>query len=53
MRRGKGGGLRIGADLDFWRIEAGRSIRLRAEMKLPGKGWLQFQVDRNPPCAAN
>jgi uncharacterized protein YbjT (DUF2867 family) len=48
MRRGKGGGLRIGEALDFWRIEAveaGRSIRLRAEMKLPGKGWLQFQVE--------
>jgi hypothetical protein len=40
--------LRIGEALDFWRIEAvedGRSIRLRAEMKLPGKGWLQFQVE--------
>jgi Protein of unknown function (DUF2867) len=34
--------------LDFWRIEAleaGRLLRLRAEMKLPGKGWLQFQVE--------
>ena len=40
--------MRIGEALDFWRIEAvedGRSIRLRAEMKLPGKGWLQFQVE--------
>jgi uncharacterized protein YbjT (DUF2867 family) len=48
MRRGKGGGLRIGQVLDFWRIEAleaGRLLRLRAEMKLPGKGWLQFQVE--------
>jgi hypothetical protein len=48
MRRGKGGGLRIGEVLDFWRIEAletGRLLRLRAEMKLPGKGWLQFQVE--------
>jgi hypothetical protein len=48
MRRGKGGCLRIGEMLDFWRIEAleaGRLLRLRAEMKLPGKGWLQFQVE--------
>ena len=48
MRRARGDTLRIGETLDFWRIEAveaGRSIRLRAEMKLPGKGWLQFQVE--------
>jgi uncharacterized protein YbjT (DUF2867 family) len=48
MRRGKAGCLRIGEMLDFWRIEAleaGRLLRLRAEMKLPGKGWLQFQVE--------
>jgi uncharacterized protein YbjT (DUF2867 family) len=48
MRRGRGASLRIGEALDFWRIEAveaGRSIRLRGEMKLPGKGWLQFQVE--------
>ncbi|HLA98409.1 MAG TPA: SDR family oxidoreductase [Anaerolineales bacterium] len=39
--------LRVGDALDFWRVEAlesGRSLRLRAEMKLPGKAWLQFQV---------
>jgi Protein of unknown function (DUF2867) len=48
MRRGKAGGLRLGEALDFWRIEAvevGRLLRLRAEMKLPGKAWLQFQVE--------
>ena len=40
--------MRIGEVVDFWRIEAvevGRLLRLRAEMKLPGKGWLQFQVE--------
>ncbi|UCH61306.1 MAG: SDR family oxidoreductase [Anaerolineales bacterium] len=39
--------LRVGDALDFWRVEAlepGRSLRLRAEMKVPGKAWLQFQV---------
>jgi len=33
--------------LDFWRVEAvepGRSLRLRAEMKVPGRAWLQFEV---------
>ena len=39
--------LRIGDALDFWRVEAlepGRLVRLRAEMKLPGRAWLQFRV---------
>lgn len=38
--------LRVGESLDFWRVEAvepGRLLRLRAEMKVPGKAWLQFQ----------
>jgi uncharacterized protein YndB with AHSA1/START domain len=39
--------LRIGDALDFWRVEAlepGRLLRLRAEMKVPGKAWLQYDV---------
>jgi hypothetical protein len=39
--------LRMGDALDFWRVETvipGRLLRLRAEMKLPGQGWLQFEV---------
>ena len=39
--------LRVGDALDFWRVEAvepGRLLRLRAEMKVPGKAWLQLQV---------
>ena len=39
--------LRIGDALDFWRVEAaepGHLLRLRAEMKVPGKAWLQFKV---------
>ena len=38
---------RVGDALDFWRVEAvepGRLLRLRAEMKLPGKAWLQFEA---------
>jgi hypothetical protein len=39
--------LRVGDALDFWRVEAvepGRSLRLRAEMKVPGEAWLQFRA---------
>lgn len=38
--------LRVGESLDFWRVEEikpGRLLRLRAEMKVPGKAWLEFQ----------
>ena len=41
--------LRVGDALDFWRVEAlepGRLVRLRAEMKLPGRAWLQFRCRR-------
>jgi hypothetical protein len=37
----------IGDTLDFWRVEAyepGRRLRLAAEMKLPGRAWLEFDV---------
>ena len=40
--------LRVGDVIDFWRVESLRQdamLLLRAEMKLPGKAWLQFNVD--------
>jgi uncharacterized protein YbjT (DUF2867 family) len=40
--------LSVGDRLDFWRVEElypGKRILLRAEMKLPGKAWLEFVVD--------
>jgi uncharacterized protein YbjT (DUF2867 family) len=40
--------LRVGDAVDFWRVEAlepGQLVRLRAEMKLPGRAWLQFEVE--------
>ena len=48
MRRGRRdpAELRVGDALDFWRVEAvapGSSIRLRAEMKVPGRAWLEFR----------
>lgn len=39
--------LRPGDALDFWRVEEARtnvSLRLRAEMKVPGRAWLQFEA---------
>jgi hypothetical protein len=39
--------LRVGESLDFWRVEdvvENHLLRLRAEMKLPGKAWLQFET---------
>lgn len=39
--------LRVGDVVDFWRVEAvepNKLLRLRAEMKLPGRGWLQFEI---------
>ncbi len=43
--------LRVGDALDFWRVEVvepGHKILLRAEMKLPGQGWLQFEANPGP-----
>ncbi len=40
--------LRVGDVIDFWRVEDLKPdalLLLRAEMKLPGKAWLQFNID--------
>ena len=40
--------VRVGDILDFWRVEAveqNHKLRLRAEMKVPGRAWLQFEVE--------
>ncbi|MEV6259944.1 SDR family oxidoreductase [Streptomyces sp. NPDC051784] len=47
LRRGRRDAqrLRVGDSLDFWRveeIERGRLLRLRAEMRMPGLGWLEM-----------
>jgi uncharacterized protein YbjT (DUF2867 family) len=52
LRRGRRSakGLRIGDAVDFWRVEAyesDRLLRLRAEMRLPGRAWLQFEARAN------
>lgn len=53
MRRGRpvGRDLRVGDALDFWRVETyepDRRLRLAAEMKLPGRAWLEFRVGPAP-----
>jgi uncharacterized protein YbjT (DUF2867 family) len=50
VRRGRRDPERLvpGDALDFWRVEAiepDRLLRLSAEMRLPGRAWLQFEVD--------
>jgi len=50
MRRGRRDPeeLAVGDALDFWRVEAyepDRRLRLQAEMKLPGRAWLEFEVE--------
>jgi uncharacterized protein YbjT (DUF2867 family) len=40
--------IAVGDALDFWRVEAfepARLLRLTAEMKVPGRAWLQFEVE--------
>jgi len=49
MRRGRRDPERllVGDTLDCWRVELiqpGRRLRLAAEMKLPGRAWLEFEV---------
>ncbi len=49
MRRGRADPevLAPGDELDWWRVESfepDHLLRLRAEMKVPGRAWLQFEV---------
>lgn len=48
-RRGRSSAktLRVGDTVDFWRVEAlepDRRLRLVAEMRVPGRAWLEFEV---------
>jgi uncharacterized protein YbjT (DUF2867 family) len=50
LRRGRRNpeDLRIGDTLDWWRVEEyepNQRLRLRAEMRLPGRAWLEFEVE--------
>jgi hypothetical protein len=54
LRRGRRDQQRVhvGEPVDFWRVEEvvpGRLLRLRAEMKLPGRAWLEFRTVPDGP----
>ncbi len=51
LRRGRRDAhdLHVGDTLDWWRVEAfenNKHLLLAAEMKLPGRAWLEFAVER-------
>jgi uncharacterized protein YbjT (DUF2867 family) len=53
LRRGRRDpeSLLPGDTLDFWRVESyepDRRLRLAAEMKLPGRAWLEFETEPAP-----
>lgn len=53
MRRGRRDPekLNVGEVVDCWRVERyelGKLLRLVAEMKLPGRAWLSFEVSKTP-----
>jgi len=52
MRRGRAhfDQLRVGDTIDCWRVvglEPDRKLRLAAEMRLPGRAWLEFEVSQH------
>jgi hypothetical protein len=56
MRRGRRDPeeLQVGDALDFWRVEVyepDRRLRLAAEMRLPGRAWLEYEVLSTPDGA--
>ena len=53
LRRGRRhpSAVRVGEAIDFWRVEEVRpetSLRLRAEMRLPGEAWLEWRAIEAP-----
>jgi len=58
LRRGRRDAVRLqpGDALDFWRVEElrrGSFLRLRAEMKVPGKAWLEMSVEPDDNGGSN
>ena len=48
--------VRIGDTVDFWRVEKvveNRLLRLAAEMKVPGRAWLEFEVTEEKDGTCN
>ena len=47
--------LHVGDAVDFWRVEAierGSFLRLRAEMRVPGRAWLELRSSTAPDARA-
>lgn len=42
--------IAVGDAIDFWRVEefSANRMRLRAEMMVPGRAWLQFDIEEMP-----
>jgi uncharacterized protein YbjT (DUF2867 family) len=58
LRRGRRDPHRLhaGDALDFWRVEEivpGELLRLRAEMRLPGRAWLELRVEPLQPSGGH
>lgn len=54
-QRPNGEHLSAGDTIDCWRVEAvepNRLLRLFCTLKLPGRAWLQFEVERNQDGSA-
>lgn len=52
LRRGRAADdtIQVGDTIDFWRVEKyepNHLLRLQAEMKLPGRAWLEFEVNES------
>ena len=48
LRKGRKRTIAVGDTIDFWRVEdlrPGRRVRLRAEMVLPGRAWLTWDLE--------
>jgi uncharacterized protein YbjT (DUF2867 family) len=47
--RGRNDVLKVGAEVDFYRVEAleeGRLLRLYSELKAPGQGWMEWRIEK-------
>lgn len=58
MKRGRRHPSRLntGDVVDVWRVESierGKTLRLRAEMRMPGRGWLELSVEDASPSSGS
>ncbi len=49
VEEGKRSGVRVGDTIDFYRVQAveeARALLLKAELKAPGQGWMEWRVEK-------